>query len=100
MVDIIDEIEKCEGLTTLQLSGNSFGVEATKAIGECLALKPDFTRALLSDMFVSRLKSEIPLSLVHKYMPMCVNTAMVECYTIVCIENVDSTGRGHDEVKL
>lgn len=62
--DIIEEITNCEGLSTLQLSGNSFGVGATEAIGECLAHKPSFTRALWSDMFVSRLKSEIPPSLV------------------------------------
>lgn len=64
VVDIVEEIAKCDGLTTLQLSGNSFGVEATKAIGECISHKPSFTRALWSDMFVSRLKSEIPPSLV------------------------------------
>ena len=65
MAEVVDQIKKCEGLTTLQLSGNSFGVEPTKAIGECLAHKPTFTRALWSDMFVSRLKSEIPISLVR-----------------------------------
>jgi len=65
VADIVDQIKKCEGLTTLQLSGNSFGVEPTEAIGECLAHQPTFTRALWSDMFVSRLKSEIPISLVR-----------------------------------
>ena len=64
VADIVKQIEECEGLTTLQLSGNSFGVEATKAIGEALAKKPLFTKALWSDMFVSRLKTEIPDSLV------------------------------------
>lgn len=64
VADIVRQIEECKGLTSLQLSGNSFGVEATKAIGEALAKKPNFTRALWSDIFVSRLKSEIPQSLV------------------------------------
>lgn len=64
VVDIVKQIKDCEGLTTLQLSGNSFGVEATEAIGECLARKPRLSRALWSDMFVSRLKSEIPPALV------------------------------------
>ena len=49
----------------LKLSGNSFGEEAMKAIGECLANKPQLTRALWSDMFVSRLKTEIPPALVR-----------------------------------
>lgn len=64
VADIVRQIEECEGLTTLQLSGNSFGVEATKAIGEALAKKRHFSRALWSDVFVSRLKSEIPQALV------------------------------------
>lgn len=64
VADIVRQIEECEGLTTLQLSGNSFGVEATKAIAEALSKKPHFSRALWSDMFVSRLKSEIPQALV------------------------------------
>ena len=64
VADIIDEMDKCEELTALQLSGNSFGVEATQAIAECLAHKPKFARALWADIFVSRLKTEIPPSLV------------------------------------
>ncbi len=59
-------IEDCEGLTSLRLSGNSFGVEAMKAIGECLANKPQLSEALWSDMFVSRLKTELPPALVRK----------------------------------
>lgn len=64
VADIVKQIEECEGLTTLQLSGNSFGVDAMKAIGEALVKKPELTKALWSDMFVSRLKSEIPQALV------------------------------------
>lgn len=64
VVDIVREIEDCEGLTTLELSGNSFGVDAMKAIGDALAKKPHLSRALWSDIFVSRLKSEIPQALV------------------------------------
>ncbi len=66
VADIVRSIEECEGLTTLRLSGNSFGEEAMKAIGDCLASKPQLSRALWSDMFVSRLKTELPPALVRK----------------------------------
>ena len=61
---ILQQIEDCQNLSTLKLSGNSFGIEAAKAIGEKLAEKPTLQRALWSDMFVSRVKTEIPPALV------------------------------------
>lgn len=36
-----------------------------RAIGESLANKPQLSRALWSDMFVSRLKTELPPALVR-----------------------------------
>lgn len=65
VADLLDAIRGCEGLTTLQLNGNSYGVEAMKAIGETLAEKPLLSRAVWFDMFVSRLRSEIPPALVR-----------------------------------
>lgn len=65
MAEIVKSIEECEGLTALKLSGNSFGEDAMKAIGECLASKLKLSRALWSDMFVSRLKTELPPALVR-----------------------------------
>ena len=64
---ILKAIDECEGLTALKLSGNSFGVEAMEAIGEVLAQKPLLSKALWSDLFVSRLKTEIPPALVRLY---------------------------------
>ena len=61
-------IEECEGLETLNLSGKSFGVEASEAIGEALRHKPTLKHAQWSDMFVSKLKTEIPKSLVSPFM--------------------------------
>ena len=61
---MVKSIEESDGLTTLRLSGNSLGVEAAEAIAEVLAHKPTLRRALWSDMFVSRLKSEIPPAVV------------------------------------
>ena len=57
-------IEECEGLETLNLSGKSFGVEASEAVGEALRNKPTLKHAQWSDMFVTKLKTEIPQSLV------------------------------------
>ena len=65
VADLLEAIRECEGLTTLQLNGNSYGVEAMEAIGEALAEKPHLSRAVWYDMFVSRLRSEIPPALVR-----------------------------------
>lgn len=65
VADLLKDINECEGLTALRLNGNSYGVEAMKAIGEALAKKPLLSRAIWYDMFVSRLRSEIPPSLVR-----------------------------------
>lgn len=61
---IVKAMTDCENMTTLRLSGNSLGVEAAGAIAEVLAHTPTLQRALWSDMFVSRLKTEIPPALV------------------------------------
>lgn len=66
MADIVREISGCAGLSLLKLSGNSLGVGACEAIAEALASQPSLTRAQWSDMFVSRLKSEIPQALVRE----------------------------------
>ena len=57
-------IEENEGLTTLRLSGNSMGVQAAQAIAGTLASRSHLRRALWSDMFVGRLRNEIPPALV------------------------------------
>ena len=54
-----------EGLTTLRLSGNSMGVQAAQAIAGALSFRQTLRRALWSDMFVGRLRSEIPPALVR-----------------------------------
>jgi Ran GTPase-activating protein 1 len=47
--------------TEIRLSGNTFGVEALRAISE--ALGDNLKTVKCSDMFTGRLKSEIPLAL-------------------------------------
>ncbi|XP_063282477.1 ran GTPase-activating protein 1 [Pelobates fuscus] len=61
--DVIQEIEEFEGLQALRLEGNTFGVEAAKAIAKALEKKPDMKRCHWSDMFTGRLRSEIPAAL-------------------------------------
>ncbi|KAI0234623.1 Ran GTPase-activating protein 1 [Lamellibrachia satsuma] len=62
---ITQKIDSCPNLNALRLEGNTLGVEAAKAIGESLTKHPEFERALWSDMFTGRLKSEIPGALQH-----------------------------------
>lgn len=62
--DTVKAIREAQGLTTLRLSGNSMGVKAAQAIAGGLATQPTLTRALWSNMFVSRVRSEIPPALV------------------------------------
>ena len=64
MADIISQIDSFENLEVLKLSGNSYGKDAAKAIGNALTKHGGLKRALWSDMFVSRLKNEIPEALV------------------------------------
>ncbi|CAM9654644.1 unnamed protein product [Lampetra fluviatilis] len=60
---VVTAIEKCEHMEALSLEGNTIGVEAAKAIATALAEKPHFQRALWSDMFTGRLRTEIPPAL-------------------------------------
>ena len=60
---IVNKIEACTSMLTLELSGNTFGVEAAGAIAQALEEKPSLRKCLWSDMFTGRLRSEIPLIL-------------------------------------
>ncbi|XP_053325300.1 ran GTPase-activating protein 1 isoform X2 [Spea bombifrons] len=62
--EVIREIDAFEGLEALRLEGNTFGVEAAKAIAKALEKKPDLKRCHWSDMFTGRLRSEIPPALI------------------------------------
>ncbi|GFS11969.1 Ran GTPase-activating protein 1-like [Elysia marginata] len=61
--EIVDAIQKCDHMTALCLEGNTLGVEAAEAISKALGQHPEFQRALWSDMFTGRLKTEIPQAL-------------------------------------
>ncbi|KAK3795101.1 hypothetical protein RRG08_028303 [Elysia crispata] len=61
--EIVDAIQKCDRMTALCLEGNTLGVEAAEAIAKALRQHSEFQRALWSDMFTGRLKTEIPQAL-------------------------------------
>ncbi|XP_071087260.1 ran GTPase-activating protein 1-like [Haliotis cracherodii] len=63
--EIVETIEKSQQMTSLQMMGNTMGVEAAEVISKALAKHPEFERARWSDMFTGRLKSEIPKALKH-----------------------------------
>ncbi|KAL5013056.1 hypothetical protein ScPMuIL_011607 [Solemya velum] len=63
--EIVEAIEKCDCMTALRMEGNTLGVEAAEVIAKALEKHPEFERALWSDMFTGRLKTEIPKVLRH-----------------------------------
>ncbi|KAF9571706.1 hypothetical protein EC968_000224 [Mortierella alpina] len=62
--EFIDIIAKMDELENVILSGNTFGVEACRALSVALAKKPLLKLANFSDIFTGRLRSEIPDCLV------------------------------------
>ncbi|KAJ3150248.1 hypothetical protein HDU89_003337 [Geranomyces variabilis] len=58
-----DELAANSDLTEIRLSGNTFGVEAGRAMAQALKGQYSLQTASLSDMFTSRLRNEIPLVL-------------------------------------
>ena len=72
VAEILQQIRDAPDITSLKLSGNSYGTEAASAIGKLLEeVGGSLRHALWSDMFVSRLKTEIPPALVS---PSCTCT--------------------------
>ncbi|KAH9399150.1 Ran GTPase-activating protein 1 [Tyrophagus putrescentiae] len=64
VADLVEAInERAHCLHTISLEGNSYGVEAARALGEALSQAGALKHLLLNDMFTSRLKDEIPAAL-------------------------------------
>ncbi|ESO83840.1 hypothetical protein LOTGIDRAFT_168884 [Lottia gigantea] len=63
--ELVTSIETFSNLKALRLEGNTLGIEAAEAVGKALQKHPEFERALWSDMFTGRLKTEIPHALKH-----------------------------------
>lgn len=63
--EIVDAIRSAVDITALRLEGNTLGLEASIEIANALKEQKKFERALWSDIFTGRLRSEIPPSLEH-----------------------------------
>lgn len=61
--DIVNALKSSRNVNSLDLKGNTLGVDAAMAIGDALKDHSGFKRALWSDLFTGRLKTEIPLAL-------------------------------------
>lgn len=60
---IVNAINSCPGMTSLELQGNTLGIPAAKAIAKALENQPKFQKALWKDMFTRRTVDEIPQAL-------------------------------------
>jgi len=63
--EIVDAIKSAVDITALRLEGNTLGLEASIKIADALKGQKKLERALWSDIFTGRLRSEIPPSLEH-----------------------------------
>lgn len=61
--EIVDAIKNTVDVKALRLEGNTLGLDAAKVIAEALKEQSGFEKALWSDIFTGRLRSEIPPSL-------------------------------------
>lgn len=61
--EMVQDIEQFQGLQSLRLEGNTFGVEAAQGIAKALEAKSELQQCHWSDMFTGRLRSEIPPAL-------------------------------------
>jgi len=63
-VELIKRIKDFKDLESLELTGNTIGVDAAKAIAESISSRSELKRCLWADIFTGRLRSEIPHSLI------------------------------------
>lgn len=91
--EIVDAIKNADAVHSLRLDGNTIGADAAKSIAEALRLRPEFERALWSDIFTGRVRSEIPPSL------MSFGDAVIE--SGACLKELDLSDNafGPDGVK-
>lgn len=61
----MEAINGCQDLESLNLEGNTLGVDAAQEIGIALRSKPKMQEVLCKDLFTGRMKTEIPVALKH-----------------------------------
>ncbi|CAF1169242.1 unnamed protein product [Adineta steineri] len=62
--ELCEEIEQCKHLVALRLEGNTINEEAATAIGMALEAHSEIERLIWNDLFTTRLKTEVPPSLI------------------------------------
>ncbi|CAF2385666.1 unnamed protein product [Rotaria sp. Silwood2] len=62
--ELCNEIEKYKPLKALRLEGNTINEEAATAIGKALEKHNEIERLIWNDLFTTRLKTEVPPSLI------------------------------------
>ncbi|CAF1156923.1 unnamed protein product [Adineta steineri] len=62
--ELCEEIEQCKHLVALRLEGNTINEEAATAIGVALEAHSEIERLIWNDLFTTRLKTEVPPSLI------------------------------------
>lgn len=80
----IDALNAITNLKEIDLSGNTVGVGASKALAEALKTKTDLEKADLSDIYTGRMRDEIPASLDH------ILTALLNCKKLHTINLSDN----------
>jgi Ran GTPase-activating protein 1 len=75
---IIDSIHANASATSITLSGNTFGTAACAAIADALASLKSLRSANLSDIFTTRLQTEVPPSIAEFTKALTGNTAFEE----------------------
>ncbi|OTF70652.1 ran GTPase-activating protein 1-like protein [Euroglyphus maynei] len=84
--DLVEQIRLNEDqIATLQLDGNSYGIEPLKEIGQSLQTCHNLRHLFLNDMFTSRLKDEIPKAL--RYLFLGVQSSRAEIITLNLNDN-------------
>jgi len=64
LIEDINEKFKDEKLLNIDLSGNTFGIEASQALAACLAKRDEIEVVNMSDCFTGRMLEEIPPALI------------------------------------
>jgi len=75
--ELCDEIKQCKVLKALRLEGNTINEEAATAIGKALEKHSEIERLIWNDLFTTRLKTEVPPSLVKLTQGLLINGAHI-----------------------
>ncbi|UJR09706.1 hypothetical protein I4U23_013935 [Adineta vaga] len=62
--DLCDEIDQCQELVALRLEGNTINEAAATDIGKAIEKHSEIQRLIWNDLFTTRLKTEVPPSLI------------------------------------